>query len=80
VPVYIFIGGAIVTPIILRVKENIIIRSSIIASVIIIVTLGLVIIISVTIIVIIIMRCFLRVYALTGLFSLTEGVFTGFAL
>ncbi len=79
-PVHVFISGVIITPIVLRVKEDIIIRSSVITSVTIIITLGLIIIISVAIIVIITMRRFPRVYTLTGLFSLTEGVFASFAL
>jgi hypothetical protein len=78
VPVHVFVGGAVVAPIVLRVEEDVVVRSSVVASVAVIVALGLVV--GVAIIVIITMRRLPRVCALAGLFSLAEGVFAGFAL
>jgi hypothetical protein len=78
--IYVFVGGAIVALIILRVKEDVVVGSSIIASVAVIIVLRLIISVGVAIIVIIVIRRLLRVYTLTSLFSLTKGVFTSFTL
>jgi len=66
VPVHVFVGSAVVAPIVLRVEEDVVVRSSVVASV--------------AVIVVIIMCRLPRVCALTSLFSLAEGVFTSFAL
>jgi len=78
VPVYVFVSGAVVAPLVLRVKEDIVIRFRVVASVAIIIALGLVI--GVAIIVIITMRRLPRVRVLVGLFPLAKRVFVGFAL
>jgi len=72
-PVYIFVGNAIVAFIIFKVKENIIVEFNVVA-------LGLVVGVSVAIIIVIIMRRLPRVYTFTSLFSFTEGVFASFTL
>jgi hypothetical protein len=80
VPVYVFVSGAVVTPIVLKVKEDIVVRSRVVASVAVIITLRLVVGVSVAIIVVITIRRLLRVCVLVSLFSLTKRVFTSFAL
>jgi len=81
VPVHVFVGGAVVAPIVLRVEEDVVVGSRVaVASVAVIVALGLVVGVGVAIIVVITMRRLPRVCALAGLFSLAEGVFAGFAL
>jgi hypothetical protein len=80
VPVHVFVGGAVVAPTVLRVKEDVVVGSSVVTSVAAIVALGLVVGVGVAIIVVITMRRLPRVCALAGLFSLAEGVFAGFAL
>jgi len=80
VPVHVFVGGAVVAPIVLRVEEDIVVGSRVIASVAVVIALGLVVGVSVAIIVVITMRRLPRVCLLVGLFSLTERVFAGFAL
>jgi hypothetical protein len=79
VPVYVFISGAVITPIILRVKEDIIIGSRVVANVIIIIALRVVVGVDIAIIVVIIIRRFLRACALISLLSLIKGVFISFA-
>jgi hypothetical protein len=79
-PVYVFVNSAIVAPIVLKVEEDVVIGFNVVASVAIIITLKLVVGVNVAIIVIIIICRFLRVCALTSLFSLAKGVFASFAL
>jgi hypothetical protein len=79
VPVHVCVGGAVVAPIVLRVEEDVVVGSSVVASVAVIVALGLVVVVGVAIIFVITMRRLPRVCALAGLFSLAEGVFAGFA-
>jgi len=76
--VYIFVNSIIITSIILKIKENIIIEFRVIASIAIIIALGL--IIGIAIIIIIIMRCLLRLCFLISLFSCAKRVFASFAL
>ena len=78
----IFVSSTVNTPIVLRVKEDIVVRSRVIASVTVIVILRLVISVSVSvaIIVVITIRRLLRVCLLVSHFSLTKRVFTSFAL
>ena len=76
----IFVGGAVVAPIVLKVEEDVVVGSSIVTSLAIIVALGLVVGVGVAIIVVITMRRLLRVRALASLFSLAERVFASFAL
>jgi hypothetical protein len=81
--VYVFISGAVVAYIILRVEEDIVIRSTVIASIAVIITLGLVVSVVVdvaAIIVVVILRRLLRVCVLIGLFPLAKRVFAGFTL
>jgi hypothetical protein len=80
VPVHVFVGGAVVARIVLRVEEDIVVRSRVIASVAVVIALGLVVGVGVAIIVVFTMRRLPRVCLLAGLFSLAERVFTGFAL
>ena len=80
VPVHIFVNSTIITPIVLKIEEDIVIGSRIVANITVVIALRLVISISIAIIIIITMRRLPRVYLLTSLFSLTERVFTGFAL
>jgi uncharacterized membrane protein len=80
VPVHVFVGGAVVAPIVLRVEEDIVVGSRVVASVAVIVELGLVVGVGVAIIVVITMRRLPRVCVLIGLFSLAKRVFAGFAL
>jgi hypothetical protein len=80
VPIHVCVGGAIVACIVLRVKENIVVGSRVIASVAVVVTLGLVVSVGVAIIVVITIRRLARVCLLAGLFSLAKRVFAGFAL
>jgi len=76
--VHVFVGSAVVALIILKVEEDIVVGSGVVASIAIIVALGLVV--SVAIIVVITMRCLPRVCFLISLFSLAERVFANFAL
>jgi hypothetical protein len=82
VPVYDFVGGAIIAPLVLRVKENITVGTRVVTKVAIVIALGLVIIVSVgvAIIVIITMRCFSRECLFISCFLLAEKVFASFAL
>jgi hypothetical protein len=80
VPVYVFVGSAVVAYIVLRVKEDVVVRSRVVASVAVIVVLRLVVGVGVAIIVVITIRRLPRVCLLTSLFSLTKRVFVSFAL
>ena len=79
-PVYVFVGGVVIACIVLKVKEDIVVRSRVIASVVVIIALGLVVSVGVAIIVVFTIRRFSRVCLLTSLFSLAERVFISFAL
>jgi hypothetical protein len=71
-PVHIFVGGAIVAPLVLRVENDIVVGFRVVASVAIIVVLGLVVVITI--------RRLPRVRILIDLFPLAERIFAGFAL
>jgi hypothetical protein len=79
-PVHVFVSGAVVARIVLKVEEDIVVKSRVIASVAIIIALGLVVGVGVAIIVIFTMRRLLRVCLLASLFSLAKRVFTSFTL
>jgi hypothetical protein len=76
--IYILVSGTIIAPIVFKVKEDIVVKFSVVSSVAIIIILGLVI--GVAIIIIIILRRFLRACLLISFFSLAKRVFTSFAL
>jgi hypothetical protein len=80
--VYIFISSTIITFIIFKVEEDIVVGFSVVFSVAIIIILKLIINIGVgvAIIIIIILYRLSRVYLLTSLFSLAEQIFASFAL
>jgi uncharacterized membrane protein len=80
VPVYVFVGGTVVAPIVFRVEEDIVVGSRVVSSVAVIGTLGLVVGVGVAIIIVIIIRYLPRVCLLISLFSLAERVFASFAL
>jgi hydrogenase maturation factor HypE len=65
-PIRVCVGGAVVACIVLRVEEDIVVGSRVVASV--------------AVVVVIITRRLPRVCLLPGLFSLAERVFAGFAL